>query len=629
MNSDARRIASQSQFHVPFNKNPELYESYQPAAHPGISGLWDRLNGSTLVSVLLIILALVYQSWSRIPQLPPLPDVLWDAVVYLIPSALLDVVDRRLNPPLFPRPPPPPQSMLQSQRRSHGAKTLAALKPLPAYLASVGLGAKQMDNGRAASRTTDSLRDLIAELSDTANNGKTLWTPDVLKNMSTWQQQDAQEYYSKLLDEVDKEVASAMRAAHKPTGFQTAVAVATAADCASASGKDDSAASQHSDDSGYHSLSTSAHAGSGPGLGASEMKMLKNPLEGLTAQRVACAVCGFSEGLSMIPFNCLTLNLGMDAEYDLYERLDHCTKVEFIQGVECAKCTLLKFRDMLRTIIDRSRQAGRKDEEFPDFFIRLAATEAALEEADFSAETTTKICKVPSSCRVDSTKTKQGVIARPPRSLVIHMNRSVFDEKTGHMFKNLAAVRFPRTLDLGPWCLGSAEGRTGEIDEQDGAAGMLSLHSEQASSSTADTAEQWLLDPAASMIAGDLRPSKFTGPLYELRAEASKGVKAADSHTDGDGGNTTTQGVREEPEGDGEDESAQWWRLSDQDVTLVDEETVLSQGGVFMLFYDCVDSSFALTTDCDRDPFAGSSEIQAKAARQDDSQRTTLQTSRW
>jgi ubiquitin carboxyl-terminal hydrolase 1 len=39
-----------------------------------------------------------------------------------------------------------------------------------------------------------------------------------------------------------------------------------------------------------------------------------------------------------------------------------------------------------------------------------------------------------------------------------------------------------------------------------------------------------------------------------------------------------------------ESQKEQWWRLSDDDVTKVTEEAVLSQGGAFMLFYDCVES---------------------------------------
>jgi hypothetical protein len=46
----------------------------------------------------------------------------------------------------------------------------------------------------------------------------------------------------------------------------------------------------------------------------------------------------------------------------------------------------------------------------------------------------------------------------------------------------------------------------------------------------------------------------------------------------------------------GEDADSQWWRLSDETVTKVGEHDVLSQGGVFMLFYDCVDPNSVLVT---------------------------------
>ncbi len=143
---------------------------------------------------------------------------------------------------------------------------LAALKQLPPYLEGLALTGEGRERGVA--RTTDTLRELIADLNDADNSGRTLWTPAILKNMSTWQQQDAQEYYSKLLDEIDKEIARAAKALQRPAGLETA-------DYHFGSAKDDSAASEHSDDSGYQSLSTASKAGS-------DAKVLRNPLEGPT-----------------------------------------------------------------------------------------------------------------------------------------------------------------------------------------------------------------------------------------------------------------------------------------------------------------------------------------------------------
>ena len=666
MNSDSKRILSQFDPYQNFEDYPSYYSTER---------LWERLTQPTvLVSILVLVLTVHHRLVFSDGQSRPLPEIAWDGLVFLIPARLLYAIDTWLNPPLVPVP------MLHTRPRTHAAKSevlrkvlgmdkpggimmsvsqagrkslsivgissgaenerpaglgnwdnscyqnsilqsLAALKPLPAFLASLP---PDRLAGWPKTTTVDTLRELVRDLNDESNNGKILWTPSVLKNMSTWQQQDAQEYFSKLLDVVDSEIAKVTKATQSATGFDNDPT------------KDDSTSSQHSDDSGYQSLSNQSKI-------APEPKAIHNPLEGLAAQRVACTSCGFSEGLSLIPFNCLTLTLGAGmSEHDLYERLDSYTKVESIPGVDCPKCTLLKYRARLQTIIQRSRDAGTKDEDFPEPLARLRATEEALEEDDFDDKTLSKKCKIPSGQRVNSTKTKQAVIARPPQSLAVHMNRSVFDETTGAMFKNPSAVRFPKTLDLGPWCLGSANGPT----PQAGELGASSPESYTPSPPTAE--EQWLLDPEASMVAGDLQPSRITGPIYELRAvithygrhenghyvcyrkhprptpdkpklaldtekphwqdserDAADDVVSVDGEApaDNDEAGVDAQeepkpirGVEEEPEFEPESE---WWRLSDQDVTPVNEETVLAQGGVFMLFYDCVDPNYALLSDED------------------------------
>ncbi|KAK3945011.1 cysteine proteinase, partial [Diplogelasinospora grovesii] len=672
MNSDTRRILSNydSSYDI-----PERYQAYY--AQQG--NLWQRIadNPAVLVPTVLLALTVLYQIAAQSQPLPPLGELLWTGLVSIIPAKLLYAIDHWRNPPLFPR----PSHMLQTQTASvsHAAKSevlrrllgldkpgglmmsvsevgrrgfstlssatlgtlghmksalpdrpaglgnydnscyqnsilqgLAALKPVPEYLSSVlsmeRSQGRPITTAAPTARTTDTLRDLIRDLNDVSNNGKTLWTPGVLKNMSTWQQQDAQEYFSKLLDEIDKEISKAARAVHKPSWFSEQDAIS----------KDDAAASQHSDDSGYQSLSTTHSK-----TGAAELgRTIRNPLEGMIAQRVACVACGYSEGLTMIPFNCITLNLGVNqAQHDLYERLDSYTRVESIQGVECARCTLLKIRRLLLALLDRNRQIGKTDDDVPEFVARLAAIEDALEEDAFDDETLAKRCHIKPQQMVSSTKTKQAVIARPPQSLVIHMNRSVFDETSGEMWKNLAAVKFPMTLDLGPWCLGSAPAPPEREENGD--------------------EEQWLLDPTLSMVAGDQNPSRISGPIYELRAVVThygrhdnghyichrrhprtpRGKKEAGDdekpppqlassehaehqdevdHDEGVSDTVEPQEGKLEPTAE-DDEDDDWWRLSDQDVTKVDEQTVLAQGGVFMLFYDCIDSNSVLITDDDGD----------------------------
>ncbi|KAJ9148329.1 Ubiquitin carboxyl-terminal hydrolase 1 [Pleurostoma richardsiae] len=654
-----------SRFHDSFYA-PDTYQFAHDHDHARV---WDRIREpSALVPALVLLCSIIYHyshsyAASRGRPLPSLLHVIWDTIVFATPASVLYAIDSWIDPPLFPLP------MLHSQPTTHAAKSdvlrkilgmdkpggivatvsqagrrtlsgsfpslglkgglsgpaglgnwdnscfqnsilqgLAALKPLPSYLAGLAL---QGESARVPTETVQALRDLIDELNDPTNNGKTLWTPKVLKNMNTWQQQDAQEYYSKLLEEIDKETARAAKTTQKPAGLETDPT------------RDDSTSSQHSDDSGYQSLSTISK-------GSVDLKTTRNPLEGLLAQRVACIACGHSGGLSMIPFNCLTLSLGLDkTEFDLYERLDSYIHVEAIPGVECAKCTLLKVRRLLNIILERSRSANIPDENLQEPLARLQAADTALEEDDFDDETL-KTCKIGPAQMVSSTKTKQAVVARPPRSLAIHMNRSVFNERTGYMFKNPADVRFPMTLDLGPWCLGSADPLTSQVTANSGDA------LDEKVIATASDYEQWLLDPKSSMAAGDQHPSKVTGPIYELRAVIThrgrhenghyicyrKHSRTSRTEQDEKFENKADQPPQLAMEVDADDVSSlheqesgkdqphktlesvneaesRWWMLSDQNVSQVSEEHVLGQGGVFMLFYDCVDPNSILTSDVD------------------------------
>ncbi|RDA92348.1 hypothetical protein CP533_4379 [Ophiocordyceps camponoti-saundersi (nom. inval.)] len=580
--------------------------------HPrqNLRDLWNE--PSILLTVAALIIALVIKQLGLEQALNNLVasvrNLLWNCVVFVIPAPIVFALDRRLDKTSASS----GRALDQGQRGTHATKSeamirilgldnpggmlasvsqartralsmtgsvlglrpdsqrppglgnrdnscyqnsilqgLAALESLPRFLSACIRAVGPQDDDELVAQ---SLRALLGDLNDSSNNGKTIWTPRLLKSMSTWTQQDAQEYYSKLLDDIDKAVAKAVREARRYSGLE--------ADC----GRDEAAASQHSDDSGYQSLSSS------PDLSA--IKPLRNPLEGLLAQRVACVQCGFSEGLSMIPFNCLTLTLGLDkSRHDLFERLDAYSRVESIEGVECHKCTLLKVQRLLNKLLDRMHDAGAAEEQLHEARHRIATVEEALEEEDFEERTLTERCKISSQAKVSSTKTKQIVIARPPQSLVIHVNRSVFDPSTFDMIKNSAPVSFPLTLDLGPWCLGSFEGTEKRLESR-----------------TEEEAEElWQPSSAyASMIAGDEGVSRLTGPIYELRAVVTHAGRHENGHYICYRRVAGQEGLAKHDE-DATQEGA-WWRLSDHNVSMVGEETVLGLGsGVFMLMYECVD----------------------------------------
>ncbi|EKD19863.1 uncharacterized protein L3040_002452 [Drepanopeziza brunnea f. sp. 'multigermtubi'] len=511
-----------------------------------------------------------------------LPELLWNSLVYVTPSRLLDAVETYQNPLRITNP------ALEDIPRTHAAKSeamrrvlgldqpggiiesvaqagrrrlstlpsmslsaqgdgrpaglgnwdnscyqnsvlqgLASLDSLTGYLTTptcewLGEGVEKPDMKMA-----EALRELIATLNDPLNNGKRIWTPATLKNMSSWQQQDAQEYFSKVLDEIDKEVGKMAQLVQSSQGFESEIS------------------------SGQSSPNSKSRS------------RFRNPLEGLIAQRVGCTKCGYSEGLSMIPFNCLTVPLTRQWECYVSECLDEYTKLEQIEGVECGKCTLLKYQRLLTLLVEKQTSSEANSASLEDSKRRLAMVEEALEDDDYEEKTVMKKCSIPPKNRVSSTKSRQAVVARPPKSLVVHFNRSLFDEMTGELKKNLSHVKFPRILDLGPWCLGSL-GMAEDV-----------------------LTEEWLLNPDIPMIASTRKPSRLSGPLYELRAVVTHYGRHENGHyvcyKKFPVPNSKDLDDNHDPS------KEQWWRLSDDDVTKVSEDNVLGQGGVFMLFYDCIE----------------------------------------
>ncbi|KAH8668271.1 hypothetical protein BGZ60DRAFT_470176 [Tricladium varicosporioides] len=570
-----------------FDGDPRIEIDYHQDYREGVYTSYGRVG--FVLPLLLCIIPFIYQVFRILDyDLLPLPELLWNCIVYLTPSRLLDAVESYTSPLRITNP------ALKHIPRTHAAKSEAMrrilgldrpggilgsvaqasrrrLSTLPGinmtaqgtdrrpaglgnwdnscYQNSVLQGLASLDSlsgyltnptieipdvkgvEKPDMKMAEALKGLIGDLMDPENSGRKLWTPAALKNMSSWQQQDAQEYFSKVLDEIDKEVGKAATLMRKSQGLE----------------------------------STDSHSSSSKDPESSRSSIYRNPLEGLIAQRVGCTNCGYSEGLSMIPFNCLTVPLGRAWGYNVSNCLDEYTKLERIEGVECGKCTLLKSQKQLSTIMERAQDNEAMRNIYDQSQQRLEAVTEALEDDDYEDKTLLQKCKIPPKNRVSSTKTRQAVVARPPKSLVVHFNRSLFDELTGELRKNTSAVHFPKILDLGPWCLGSS----GVGDE-------------------AQT-EEWLLNPEMPMVAGSEQPSRLRGPLYELRAVVTHFGRHENGHY--------VCYRKHLPIIEDEDEvkHEQWWRLSDEEVTKVSEDTVLGQGGVFMLFYDCIERAIPMS----------------------------------
>jgi ubiquitin carboxyl-terminal hydrolase 1 len=379
--------------------------------------------------------------------------------------------------------------------------------------------------GDAGSSTMSNLQSLMQQLRDQGNNGKYLWTPSKLKNMSSWTQQDAQEYFSKIMDELDKEAKKANASLRGKVGLE----------------------SLNTAEVDYHSKDQDRERTPE----SQAQQLAHNPLEGWLAQRVMCTRCGNSDGYSMIPFNCLTVSLGTGLSYSLEHCLDEYTRQEHIEGVECRRCTLLQAEEKLKKIvpIDSTAPKTNNTNQFANLASaaptdlraqiakRLQSIQEALERDDYSDDTLKKRCQIAAKAFVSSTKSKEAIIGRPPQSLVVHVNRSVFSETTGMLSKNYAHVQYPLTLDVRPWMLyrggPAVEYRLSAVVTHKGAHenGHYICYRQHPSASTADT----LSDPDA-----------------------------------------------EEPP------QEKWYQISDADVYNASQSEALnpSAGGVFMLFYE-------------------------------------------
>lgn len=408
-------------------------------------------------------------------------------------------------------------------------QSLASLSSFDDHLA---LNMQYMSEDDSMS-THDALRDIIGRLNNLDNEGKRLWTPLALKSMNSWQQQDAQEYFSRIVDVVDKEVSKVATERITKLGFR------------------------YERDAGRIPKACQY-----------------NPFQGSLAQRVGCTLCGYTEGLSLLPFTCITVNLGTQREYDIRDCLDEYTALESIEGVECIKCTILRTKSSLEHFLlnmdtHDAAQPSVQAESNPVASLRKTVTERlqvikeVCEGGDFSDSGLYKRCTISAKSKVSSIKSKQAVIARAPKDLVIHVNRSIFD-LSGVQRKNHARVRFPLDLQLDRWSLGSNCLATDE--------GLL---------------ENWNTSPTESMLPEAGAERLEAGKLCKLRAVITHYGGHENGHYIAYRKRSSNLKQSDRTHAEKPDES--WFCFSDDVVFPVSEDHVLAQGGVFMLFYEATD----------------------------------------
>ncbi|KAI1611008.1 ubiquitin thiolesterase [Exophiala viscosa] len=289
---------------------------------------------------------------------------------------------------------------------------LQGLASMPAFLEYIKHSLELCDRYSVSAETHRALLNFLEQLADSSCQKTTLWTPGVLKSMDSWQQQDAQEYFSRIMDAAEKEAKAYTKRLKRPSKAGLECLKHARADI------------DHNDEGGptkHLGVPNAARVDRETDTTPIQFE-LPNPIDGMTAQALECTTCGFTEGMSLTQFNCLTLNLGLRGPTEVEELLDEYTAPEEVEGVECDYCT------------------------------KVAHGEVDKEDGNNPIDPESQPQPKKKRPGVLRTKAKQITIGRLPRDLVLHINRSIFDD-FGNQLKNTAPVKVPARLNfLSRWC---------------------------------------------------------------------------------------------------------------------------------------------------------------------------------
>lgn len=247
-------------------------------------------------------------------------------------------------------------------------------------------------------------------------------------------------------------------------------------------------------DSMLDSRSWGLRAASQPSLSAYPPADPQNPFRGLTAQRTSCVTCGYTEAVRHFAFDELSLTVPRASSCSLEECLAQWCQLEVVDWI-CHRCSLAATLSRLQGEVARLGGLPGRETEPARTYNEAAATpfdalrnqpinghtpiaadgtskmsaskkkrlrEArraelrvahALDSGEHEDELElsaalqgVKMERVMSRC-----STKQVMLARLPRLLAVHLNRSTYSAGSFGASKNTCRVTFPEIIDLTPF----------------------------------------------------------------------------------------------------------------------------------------------------------------------------------
>ncbi|KAJ2483421.1 ubiquitin-specific protease ubp1 [Coemansia sp. RSA 2131] len=298
-------------------------------------------------------------------------------------------------------------------------------------------------------------------------------------------------------------------------------------------------------------------------------RTVENPLLGMAASRTACVRCGYIEAIRHSTFDNLSLTVPRAHTTSIEECLAMYTVIDRLDDFKCRHCSIVATLARVKRDIAKCDSELAVQDKASKRTKRVTATAATLREQQHVLDNAlannpeADLPGIQLASPPPSVSTRQTMIARPPKILVLHLSRSIY-LPTGGTAKNPACVQLQHFLDISPFTT------TGHI------------------STNASTPISGPAVPVNKYSAESLAEIRRRNCLYRLSAMvfhsgahdsghfyAYRSVKAANSDDVQTDVNILT-------------DSDQWFMVSDIRTVEVSLESVLDAGNGYLLFYERV-----------------------------------------
>ncbi|CEP07434.1 hypothetical protein [Parasitella parasitica] len=169
----------------------------------------------------------------------------------------------------------------------------------------------------------------------------------------------------------------------------------------------------------------------------------RNPFTGLAASKISCVNCGYTAPIRHHTFDNISLSAPQTLSCTLEDCLKTYTKVDFLNDFQCRKCTLVA---TLEAMTQELNSLEQDEDRATALNINIGRVKDALQS---NIEAT--LYDVPLVTPQTAPRTtKQTMFANPPKSLCLHISRSIY-HTSGMIQKNHCQVEFSEYLDLAPY----------------------------------------------------------------------------------------------------------------------------------------------------------------------------------